>query len=78
MPTVYEYMSHQIIDVSTVMTFINMNDPSQLIKRPRIVGMAHRAMADVEYSIQTLKYLNDTVYPKQTKKRQAEEISIST
>lgn len=57
MPEIYDYMSHQIIDVSTILTLSSKWIPTKLIGRPNnTAGSAHRAMADVLYSIETLRF----------------------
>lgn len=57
MPEIYDYMSHQIIDVSTLLTLSSKWVPTKLLGRPgNVAGGAHRAMSDVLYSIETLKF----------------------
>jgi len=55
-PELYNYMSHQIIDVSTIMNLSGKWKPDVLIGKPDQQGGSHRAMSDVVHSIETLKY----------------------
>ena len=55
-PELYNYMSHQIIDVSTIMNLSGKWKPDVLVGKPDQQGGSHRAMSDVVHSIETLKY----------------------
>ena len=61
-PALYGYMSHQIIDVSTVLNLSGKWKPSALIGRPDQEGGAHRAMSDVVHSIETLKFFKQHLW----------------
>lgn len=61
-PSLYSYMSHQIIDVSTIMNLSGKWKPSALIGRPDQQGASHRAMSDVVHSIETLKFFKKNLW----------------
>ena len=55
-PELYTHMSHQIIDVSTILQLAAKWQPAKLYGKPQ-GNNGHRAMADVFHSIETLKFL---------------------
>ena len=61
-PALYSYMSHQIIDVSTIMNLSGKWKPDVMIGRPEQQGGSHRAMSDVIYSIETLKFFKKNLW----------------
>lgn len=62
MPEAYAHMSHQIIDVSTVVGLTSRWSPGDLVGRPEQTGKGHRAMSDVEHSIETLKFFKEGLW----------------
>jgi oligoribonuclease len=61
-PALYNYMSHQIIDVSTIMNLSGKWKPAALIGKPDQQKGNHRAMYDVVHSIETLKHLKQQLW----------------
>ncbi|GMH82743.1 hypothetical protein TL16_g09365 [Triparma laevis f. inornata] len=61
-PEVYAHMSHQIIDVSTIINLSGKWKPEVLIGKPDQQGGNHRAMSDVVYSIETLKFFKGKLW----------------
>lgn len=59
MPAVYHYMSHQILDVSTLLNLTTVWAPADEFDDKPIAarGEVHRAMGDVVHSVAMLKYL---------------------
>lgn len=52
----YMYLSHQILDVSSILQCGSKWAPLKLIGKPENTS-GHRAMSDVVHSIETLKFL---------------------
>ena len=61
-PEAYAYMSHQIVDVSTVIGLTSRWSPEGLVGRPGQEGYGHRAMSDVEHSIETLRFFKEGLW----------------
>lgn len=66
MPELYKHVSHQIIDVSSVMALGYSWATVKMEGRPRQeeggTRGAHRAIGDVDFSIETLKFLRATFF----------------
>jgi oligoribonuclease len=62
MPEVVDWMSHRCIDVSTILNLASKWYPQKLIGKPSSGSLAHRAMPDVEHSIETLKFLKNEIF----------------
>ena len=66
MPLVYHYFGHQILDVSTVaslgMTLGKITKGDVYKRGGAAKRLPHRAMADVVFSLQTLKFLNKKLF----------------
>lgn len=64
MPMVYNYMSHQILDISTILNAATIWAPSsELSDRPSYRGgVGHRAMRDVLHSLADLKFLKNQFF----------------
>jgi len=64
MPLVYRYLSHRIIDVSTVFGLADRWLPERLLipPRPPKRRQAHRAMVDIEDSIEYLKWARQYLF----------------
>lgn len=66
MPLVYRYLSHRIIDVSTIFSLADRWFPERLLipPRPPKRRQAHRAMVDVEDSIEYLRWARKFLFLK--------------
>ena len=58
-PELYKWMSHQIIDVSTILNLAKKWTPLKLTGKPENMNGNHRAMSDVIHSIETLKFCRE-------------------
>lgn len=61
-PAVYNYLSHQIVDVSTILQLASRWQPAKLIGKPKAPEGNHRAMVDVVHSIETLKFARENFF----------------
>ena len=62
MPAVYNFMSHQVLDVSTVLSLARRWTPLKLAGMPTAEAAGHRAMNDVERSIEVLNFLKGSIF----------------
>ena len=61
-PLLYAHMSHQIIDVSTILQVAGKWQAEKLYDKPTQDGSGHRAMDDVLHSIVALKFLKERFF----------------
>lgn len=61
MPRVYNWLSHQVIDVSTLVNLVNIWLPETASQIPPSEAYNHRAEDDIQSSIELMKWLRNNV-----------------
>lgn len=64
MPNVYNFCSHQVIDVSTVLNLVRFWNPDLAAQMPPAMSYNHRAENDINSSIAMLKWCQGQLFPK--------------
>lgn len=73
MPTLRAKLSHRVVDVSTVRQLAWRWQPTAARHAPRGEGSSHRALDDIRYSIDELKYYRDTLFKPMEKRGRARQ-----